>query len=326
MGKPAGRNCIDVIAPLTAAYDARGVDNVQYFGGVGTFALQHPDVEIFPDERRVAIAGRHSVVLPQFRSDGNRRDFDALVISTDEADRIAAEEIAREVIGDELVLSFFGLRTVADLQAQLANPIRNSLKAFVSDRYAEQSADGEVISVKKALFPFAVSISPASLETWQLQIGNLPAMPIPHPGSTVINYLTRSISGLRPKDAAKVDELVANIAAKSPGIIEWIHDDPSGAAQIELARILHTLRESRTKPRSLQIGAAITIRPYNSAEIVEHPGFLLDDESRLVQAAVMRITTAKARVLHAAERQQKIVTYWQAHIEPRIERLLRNEA
>ena len=126
MGKLAGRNCIDIIDPLTAAYVAHGLDKVQYFGGIGTFALQHPAVEIFPDERRVAIAGRHNVVLPQFRADGNRRDFDALVISTDEDDRIAAEEIAREIIGNELVLSFFGLRTAAELQAQRASPIRSA--------------------------------------------------------------------------------------------------------------------------------------------------------------------------------------------------------
>ncbi len=107
----------------------------------------------------------------------------------DEVDEV--ESIAKAVVAKgELDLSVFGLRSLRQLEHQRRYPVLAAPKVHVSDRYVVM--DGEHVAyARKALFPFEVDMPVATLETWQMQIGDDSSLlfPIPHPGATVLNYL-----------------------------------------------------------------------------------------------------------------------------------------
>jgi len=68
------------------------LNNIQIMGGIGSAALTHQETMIVPDEKRVIAPADLS--LPQYRPDGNLRDFDALVLSTSQARVDEVKEIS----------------------------------------------------------------------------------------------------------------------------------------------------------------------------------------------------------------------------------------
>lgn len=300
-----GKNCIDIVRPFFEVTDE--LRNLQMIGGIGSYVLQNPLVEILPDEKIIyAPPSMDMSGIGQFRADGNKRDFDLLVKTTDAASIKNIKDAAKDTIGDELLLSVFGLRTISELQRQRDNPYFSLAKEWVGDRYAEESG-GEITRSFKALFPFAVDMDLESLENWNLVIGRTDVFPVPHPGTVILNYRTRSISGLRPKDASKVGALSRNIFNAAPEIAEWINDGP-GSSQLDLARILHSLRNPK---RAAHEGRLVEIRPYDNASLATHPAMLMEKG----QASAVNISKIKAKALHAFERQDWIVTYFQRYLE-----------
>lgn len=316
-------NCIEIIKPFAQELAQTNIKG-QTVGGIGSHVLGLAGVEINPDEKYIAYDG--PVELPQYRSDGTKRDLDFLVLDTDEEKVNTAESLARSTLGDALELSFFGLRTMAQMERQ-ARSVASLAKVFVSDRYAEMNPDGSISRCVKALYPFASDMDLASLETWTLKLREDYVLPIPHPGMTIINYATRSIGGLRPKDRAKVNALTENVLDTAPWIHDWIMDGP-GKSQIELARILQTIRKPSSRQRPLFVGnedAYIRIDPYSKEDIVKHEALIVENNNYRKRQAIVAASIAKSRVVHAGENQQRLVSFWLEHVEPRISAIVKND-
>lgn len=311
------KNCVDIIRPFNEAIGGR--EDVQLIGGIGSAALTHPETVIVPEEKRVIAP--YDLYLPQYRPDGNLRDFDALVLSYKKEKVAEVEELSEEIMGDELELSLFGLKPIVQLARMKLHPYREGLKQFLSDRYVLEEEDAGVEVAVKALFPFSVGMNLETLETWRLYIGErdpFPA-PIPHPGTVVLNYLTRSISGLRPKDADKVSTIADALFKQAPDMRDWLMDGP-GYEQVELARVLQKL----SRKGSLAVGSTLEITPVPES-LREHSAFMLSDAAPATQAAVLLASYAKARGLRTFESQEKIVTIWQRLGEKRVKKTIHND-
>ena len=295
--------------------------NIQIIGGVGSAALGHSGVEILPEERLIVV--RDEIVLPRYRDDGTLRDLDVLVTSADPDDLKEIEEVAEETIDEgDLEVSIFNYQPMSKLEDQVRNPALAAALVHVSDRYVEQKGT-QVRAAKKPVFPFAVDVPTEALETWGLKIGNHPVQfPVPHPGATILNYLTRSSSGLRPKDAKKVHAMTANISDKAPETIDWIIDGP-GASQLELARVLHTLREGRNTDRPLHVGNVFDVEQLDLGSLAIHPAFMLIGHPA-VRQALIEAEHAKSAAMFAMEKRPRVVTAWQRYVEPSIGRIVKN--
>lgn len=320
------RNCVEIVGPFLDSLEQPGTPPVQMLGGIGSAALLDETTVIDLDAE--AATAPDDLFLPQFRDSGTLRDVDVLVLSTSAHDTETIEARAQALIGDDLEISVFGLHDDERVHAQQARPFGwLALKTFLSDRYMEhgneddQTAEQELSGVK-ALFPFAAPLDSSIMATWQLAVQNR-SMPIPHPGTTVLNYLTRSISGLRPKDASKVNTMATALFAKAPELADWIVDGP-GHDQFELARVLHSLREPRDNPRSLTIGGKIELTPLDLDGLIEHPAFLLRDASLTTQQRALKLARIKARALHALESNQTIVNVFQRVAEQRLGAITKN--
>lgn len=322
MSNTEGRNCIDIVVPFVAALEGTDASAVQLLGGIGSAALKEPATMICAEDRvKRASEGLH---VPQYRPDGNLRDMDLLVISSDDEAINTIKHHAKMTIGDQLEISIFGLRPNTKLETQHRRPFGwAGLKAFLGDRYVAPGAQGDSISGKRALFPFAVPLTPESMETWRLYIDDDRSVPIPHPGASILNYLTRSVSGLRPKDHDKVNDMVQRVSGAYPEVIDWIVDGP-GADQLELARILHTLREPDDNPQTLVVGDRITLKPYPLAELLDNPAFMLRDVRPRTQERAVTLAHTKGRVLHAVESNPRVVTLWQRFAEQRAGSIVNN--
>jgi hypothetical protein len=226
-----------------------------------------------------------------------------------------------------LKVSIFGLKTVADLERQRRRPLRSTAMVFLGDRYVTTSHDatGEIVRADgyKALYPFRASITADTLATFHLTTGDR-LVPTTHPGATILNYLTRSISGLRAKDAAKLGHLSDKVLSRYPDVREWIHDGP-GCETLDLARVLHTLREPARNPQTLLLGDHLRIAPYRLAELVDHPGFMASHLAGRSQRAVLQMAHVKSRLVGRVEAKPTFVTFWQKHIEDRLRRIIHND-
>lgn len=297
---------------------------VQIIGGNGAAALLNPDTVIDLESR--TISAPSSCDLPRIRADGSVRDLDTLVLSTDPGEVEAVRLLGDESIGGELKVSAFGLRTVAELDAQRDRPLRSTARIFLADRYVTTSGEDGPPGFEgfKALFPFQVPISNEVMEGFQLVLDSRHPVPTSHPGATILNYLTRSISGLRAKDAAKVEAMTENMLTRYPEIRDWIHDGP-GRDLLDLARILHTLSEPRRRARTQRLGTKLEIAPYTRAALREHPGFMASRRSRPTQSLILDASHLKSLVLGSFEANTAIVGFWRRHIEDRVDGIVHNE-
>lgn len=320
-------SCGRIVKPFVRALVERGdLPDVQIIGGNGSAALL--------DERTVVDLDRRTIVaprecdLPPHRPDGTLRDLDALVLSTDRLAIDAVEALANEAIDGRLAVSVFGLKPLAELDRQRAHPVRSTTSVFLGDRYVVTSEDpsGRIVDLHgfKALYPFRAPIELASLETFELHIGGLPAMPTSHPGATILNYLTRSVSGLRAKDRAKVETMAGRVLAQNPEIGEWIRDGP-GRHQLDLAGLILSLRRRRTDLPIVRIGDQLEVDLYDLEHLAKHPGFMADQLGPSGRRAIVELARAKARIVGRFEQQPAVVTFWQNHIERRLRAIVHNE-
>ncbi|MGI9595024.1 MAG: hypothetical protein ACR2QK_02625 [Acidimicrobiales bacterium] len=321
------RTCGEIMEPFLRALGQRAdLPDVQIIGGNGSAALLNEHTVI--DLAARTIEAPAVCDLPRFRPDNSLRDMDTLVLSTDPEQVDAVQTLAEELVGDQLEISLFELKTVADLERQRSRPVQSSVKVFLGDRYVTTFTDerGRIVDIEgyKSLYPFQVPITAQALETFQLITEGRVATPTAHPGATILNYLTRSISGVRAKDLEKVRMMTENVLTRHPEIGQWIHDGP-GREMLDLARILHTLREPRRRPQVLRLGSRLRIVPYAATELVEHPGFMASGSSRSVQRMVIELAQLKSRGLARFEASPTVVTFWQKHIERRINAIIRNE-
>ncbi|MEK7625842.1 MAG: hypothetical protein AAB423_00600 [Patescibacteria group bacterium] len=315
----ASKNCIEIIEPFVQKVAEFPEIEIQLIGGVGSAALAHPGLQIDFEGR--AITAPTDLHLPQFRDDGNKRDLDVLVMSADRREVAEVEEFAEQVIGDELEISVFGLKEVSQLEAQMKNPFGlSAMKTFLSDRYVTGTSEGS--EAYKALFPFQVAFNPSAMQTWNLSVGEA-NFPVPHPGMSIANYYTRSISGLRPKDAEKVELMAENVFAQSSETLKWLTEG-DGTPFLDLANILHSLREPEEGGVELSIGGRIVITPENYRELTNNGAFAPGGVSSRVANATLAVARAKSRALHALEVNPQLVTMWQRFGEQKASFFIKN--
>ena len=299
---------------------------IQIIGGNGSAALS--DERTVIDLEAGIIEAPASCDLPRFRPNGTLRDLDALVLSTDRGEIERVTALADEVAAGELAVSMFGLKTEADLARQRAQPLRSAARVFLGDRYITVDRDvrGALVAVDgfKALYPFQAALTLECLETFQLSVGGGEAAPTAHPGATILNYLTRSISGVRAKDLDKVRAMTENVLTRYPAVREWLLDGP-GRHQFELARLLHSVGRHRRQPGGLELGGRIRLSPYTPTELRRHPGFMAADRGAGTQRAVIALSRLKATALTGFESNPTVVTLWQRHVETRVRRIIHND-
>jgi hypothetical protein len=314
------RNCVDIVMPFRNQLEkAHLLDGVQLIGGIGSAALTDEASIILPDE--ATVIAPDGLYLPQHRADGNLRDLDVLVLSSNPGRIRMIEMMAKASIGDELEISVFGLRNAEHVEKQMAHPVLGlkALKTFVSDRYVER--DG---SIDKVVFPFSVPLEAAAMESYALEVKGA-VFPIASPPGALMNYATRSISGLRPKDADKVEDMAANVFGKVPDYVDWIRTGP-GRSQLELARVLHSLQgpSSFEQARTLTLGGAIDIVPMPIRALFEHEAFMLSDEDRRTQENALAWARVKSAVLHKAESYEEVVRLYQKWAERLFDGITKN--
>lgn len=305
-------NCLEVVRPFVNEANSQGLD-YQVFGGVGSYALKDVNVEILPDEE-IVYAGREVDFdkLPLIRKNGSVRDLDLLIRTTDQSTVDRAAELASDIVGSKLEISAFGYQPLSKYERMLLNPVVGSSMSWVSDRFVSLSS-GKVEVAKKAVFPFSVDIDPESLKSWELIVHGSPEpIPISHPGAVLTNYLTRSLSGVRPKDKPKVRELAQNLFKKYPELTEWLHDGP-GRTQLDLANVLHSLRAPRHRS-PIYLGGNLSVTAVPFEDVIEHPSNMYSGNPNEAKLHA-RIAVLKSRVLHLFEGQERIVAPYQKYAE-----------
>jgi hypothetical protein len=339
---PHIENSVDVVRHLAATLPEGGY---QLMGGVVTKALSSLNILISPQDRTVLV--RDEMYLPTWRMrdteqpDGvitseavSRRDADYLLLTTDSATIHAQKQETKAAAGKRIDVSVFGLHPYEQLEQQMADPFGSLATVWVSDRYVTNTGlagePTEASEVHKGLFPFAAEVDPELCKTWTLRLeGNKGLeLPMPHPAAMILNYLTRSLSGLRPKDLDKINVAAANIFNLYPDALQILRDG-KGKKQVDLAGALYTLRGG--KRTTLIVGNQEThntlmIRGADSVQQLRgRSEFGLHDAPSATQAAVLRISALKSRVLHRAEG-SNLVNWWQAAgMEQVVEAIITNK-
>lgn len=318
-------NCIEIIKPYIEALDDSSMPPTQLLGGVGSVALLNEATEVKQEERR--IIAPENLWLSNYREDGNLRDVETLVLSSIAHNAQQVENCAKQIIGNRLVVETFSLGDLAKIDEMIKYPFGfKALIMVLSDRYLEGNRLWEAsgVEAKRVLFPFSTDIPGEALDTWKLEIGEKLEIPVPAPGAVVLNYLTRSISGLRSKDRQKVQQMSFSIFNKCPGVIDWIKDGP-GNSQFEMARLFHSLREPVDQPQQLVVGDQLKIDVISRDQLVDHPYFLFKDSEFRHKKLLLELAKAKSQILHRAESIAPLVTFFQKHIEPRVKSIIHNQ-
>ncbi|MGV9001855.1 MAG: hypothetical protein ACOH18_02775 [Candidatus Saccharimonadaceae bacterium] len=311
------KNSLEITRPFIERIT--DTNDVQIMGGLGTAALLQAGVEIHYDTKEVITAD--DFYLSARREDGSKRDVDVLVLSSDPTRIAEVEAELQQTVGKALERSVFGIRPHTSLQKQLASPQGfRVFRTFVSDRYeAESFSTGSYV---KALFPFSVPIDPEALESWTLVTGeDETRIPIPHPGTTILNYTNRSISGLRPRDTEKIAKAAGNIFKQAPEIKDWIIDGP-GKSQLELSTMVASLRQSN--PTSISLVEGLLVNTLGRQELIEHPAFMVPESSEQIKHAIVARAAFKANGLHFFESNSVVVMLWRQFGERRAEAIVKN--
>ncbi len=319
--------CGEIVGRFVQALGGRpDLPPIQIIGGNGSAALLDENTVIDLDSGTMSASA--ACDLPRVRADGSVRDVDTLVLSTSRSKTLAVQRLGERTVRGELKVSAFGLKTMDDLERQRRRPIRSTAKLFLADRYVSTAYDGHraLIGLEgfKALFPFQVPFELDALETFELAIGRQTPIPTSHPGATILNYLTRSVSGLRAKDRVKVETMAENVLSRYPEVKAWIHDGP-GRPMLDLARILHTLSEPRRGARTLHLGTQLAIEPFPLVGLSELPAFMLPRAGHAVRRAAVEVSHLKSLLLARFESNNTVVAFWRRHIEDRIDRILHND-
>jgi len=161
-------------------------------GGLGLHAVTNA-AEIDWDNHAVHL--HNGVCLPRLRDNGTVRDLDTLVQSTDKTVMRSCRQEITDAIGDKLVVSAFGL-----------NPYeknRRGIFDFVGDRYVDDEG-----RLYWRLGGIETEIPLASLDQWLVKRDGETVCAILNPIAQLGAYGCRSITGWRPKDKEKVEELI----------------------------------------------------------------------------------------------------------------------
>ncbi len=205
----AERNCYDAIRNIDAAIRGSLNPGQDYaiVGGTATGAYMEGSTA-HDLVSRVSFAAHEtgpSILRPE---NGTARDIDILIIGGELPEEQAKDIL--EVVGHEvpeLEISVFGLRRHQD---QLTNYDR--LKRTASNWLSERTIDENGV-LRYELYPLSKEIDSESLKPWKVVVGESVIFNALHPAGHTLAYLTRSISGVRYKDAEKLARLVDAVMA-----------------------------------------------------------------------------------------------------------------
>jgi hypothetical protein len=140
-----------------------------------------------------------------------------------------------------------------------------------------------------------------------------------------MNYATRSISGLRAKDAEKVQRMAVNVFDQVPDFIDWITEGP-GRTQLELARILHSLQgpSSFDEAQTIRLVGAVPIEPMPIRSLLRHHAFMPRDRDQETQENILAWARTKSAVLRKAESYDEIVRLYQKWAEKLFDGISKN--
>lgn len=299
-------NCIEVIRPFAEALEVDHISNVQIIGGVNSAALLHHETEFDIDNREIHAPS--SLYLDTHRDDATHslRDLDVLVLSSSQQQIESIRCYVEQTVRGQLESSVFGIRTAETLKRQIDRPFGFvALRTFLSDRY--DNPDGR--DLVKSIYPFSVDIDPDSIKQWTLMIGDS-RIPVPNPALAVANYACRSISGIRPKDLAKVEALADNIFTKAPEIRDWAVEGP-GKSQVELGLLIRSLTPNKEHQDVFKVGRPI-VPLY---DLIENEAFIPKDLSYNKQKRLLSITAFKAQGLSFFESNPLVVAFFQKFVE-----------
>jgi len=301
-----GVNSMEIIEPF-----ARRIENdndVQVIGGMSISAMAHPDAHFDSQQREITVPNNFS--LSSRRPDGSLRDIDVLVNSTNQARVEEVETHLRETIGNRLEHSVFSILPNRLLERQRSNPFGMiALRTLLSNRYESSITTQTYV---KSLFPFAAAIDPESMETWTLIVGDEQQVPVPHPGTTLLNYMTRSVSGIRPRDKDKLSAAASNIFKHSPETKEWLVDGP-GKSQLELAKILASLNIPGEK--YIELIEGIDISTYSHRQIAEHESFMVPELTPNERQLAIGVATLKAYAVTRLESSPQLISLFHHFLE-----------
>jgi hypothetical protein len=301
-----GANSMDIIDPFTRRIASDG--DVQVIGGVSISAMAHPDAYFDSHQREITVPDDFS--LSSRRPDGSLRDVDILVNSTNPTRIHQVETDLRETIGDQLEHSVFSILPNQLLERQRARPFGlMALRVLLSNRYEDPTGTETYV---KSLFPFSATIDPESMETWTLAVGNDLRIPVPHPGTTLLNYMTRSVSGVRPRDKEKLAAAAINTFNHSPEIHDWLVNGP-GKSQFELAKVLASLNTPAEKKIPLIDG--IDISTYSHRQIAEHETFMVPELTPSERQLAIGIASIKAYAVTRLESSPQMISLFHHFLE-----------
>lgn len=208
-------------------------------GGIGVTAVLLSNAIDWSNE---AIVLSPDAQLPNIRDNGTRRDADVLICSVDDADIKQGKTTLQDAIGDDVVVSAFGL---------LPYEKRSHWLSFVGDRYLQgDSIDDPNAALFYRTCSVETEIPMGSILPWPVVMNDevvcATLSPIAHLGA----YKNCSVSGLRPKDRQKFEELRYKIFGEN-GTYKSI---PADYREQLLAMEYHASKVARERRRVGEIG------------------------------------------------------------------------
>ncbi len=100
--------------------------------------------------------------------------------------------------------------------------------------------------------------------------------------------------------------------------------DGPGKPVFDMARVLHTIRESRRGAKTLHIGENLQIDTLNPDEM-EQTLELFAHKLDFINSLRLAVTRLKARGLHIVESQETVVACWQRNFETKITPIIHND-
>jgi hypothetical protein len=197
--------CYEAIADVDAAMRSAIGDEPNYFvlGGIPSSALKHPDT-VF-NHATQTISASAAASEGTIRPNGTVRDIDILVdrvMSDSEAAAVVAE-VERAVQG-ELVVSVFGFERYQP-QTRLGGT-----KSLFTDWISQRTIDYDGVR-RYELGPLSQEVAEGSYTPWTLVTEPGPSISVLSPAGHVLAYGLRSISGVRAKDADKLDAMLKRV-------------------------------------------------------------------------------------------------------------------
>lgn len=235
--------CYDAVAELHDAMSQQLFPGEHYYvlGGIATGAIIHPDSVI--DHAATTVVAAPDSAVSVWRDNDTKRDVDILVASVlTDSEAFMLKEAAAAAVAGRLTLSLFGVDVYHE---RLGVPERALYTA--KDWTSRRTLDERGVH-RYELFPLQQAVPSESYEPWRLLMPNGHEVQVLNPAAHMLAYVMRSVSGLRPKDTAKFDDMLRRVT-NDPVLMEQIYDGPL-RPWFDFAWASHELKNGRLSPDS----------------------------------------------------------------------------